>query len=54
MPNKNKKFEDMVMVFRRPKESPYLIIKPEDIRIAYKGFWVDFRDGKILIKSDEV
>lgn len=51
MPQKDK--PEAVMIFIRPKESPVITGNDKDIRIAYGNIWIDFRDGKILIKSED-
>ena len=41
-----------VLIFRRPAESPESIMYDHDIRISYNNFWVDFRDGKVIVTSN--
>jgi len=42
-----------VMIFIRPQESPTFTVEDKDVRISYGNQWIDFRDGKVLIRSED-
>lgn len=40
-------------IYRRPVERPSEVVEDKDIRVYYAGKWVDFRNGKIRISTDD-
>ena len=36
------------------KETPIVVSRPKDIRIAYGGYWIEFNNGALTIIKDEV
>lgn len=44
--------DDKVVVFIRPKVSPQFTLRSEQIRVAYGCNWVDFRDGRVLVRDE--
>jgi hypothetical protein len=41
-----------LLLFIRPQQSPSATFDPDKIRINYGGKWVDFRDGKIILRNE--
>lgn len=42
-----------VMVFIKPLESPFVAVSDTNIRVAYGKYWIDFRDGEILVRDEK-
>ena len=42
---------DVVEIFIRPRQSAYLTAPEKNIRVYYKGFFIDFRSGEIIVRQ---
>jgi hypothetical protein len=43
-----------IEIYQRPQEGPPILVdEGKNIRIFYNNQWVDFRDGKIIVRENE-
>jgi hypothetical protein len=42
-----------IEIYLRPQESPAMVVPDENLRLAYMDYWIDFREGKIILRSDK-
>jgi hypothetical protein len=42
-----------IEIYLRPQESPAMVVPDENLRLNYKDYWIDFRQGKIILRSDK-
>ena len=42
-----------LMIFHRPFVRPIATTLAKIVRIAYGDYWVDFRDGHVIVTSDK-
>ena len=43
---------EAVEIYLCPLDSPKEVIPDKEIRIQYNGYWVDFRNGEVIVRKD--